>query len=224
MNSDSTFDRKAFEQGKDYPELRRALSRLKAGSETNFYLSLILSEAEQTETGQTIRNETNDPFSPILASINNLIRSLQRSGLTSDKIRKKISALPDPAKISLAGPFSRRLNRTVDLHNADWSQSDERKALVQALKDTRILFRKRPGPKQDQQILSFAGYVAMIYEQIKGKPPGLGSDNYQNEYQSPFEKLWLTSLRLVEPDAEHYRAREIYRSASQKSLSEQSPS
>lgn len=41
MNSDSTFDRKAFEQGKDYPELRRALSRLKAGSETNFYLSLI---------------------------------------------------------------------------------------------------------------------------------------------------------------------------------------
>ena len=195
------------------PDLLTALKRIDAGSKTAIYGSMLCEEAERIRDSSTIP-QMSDPFGPILASINSLIRSLKRSTLSPEKIRKKITALPDPAGNFLRLNLMRNLDRIIEPDNEDWANPEMRQQLLIALETTRIWFRNTPGPVRAEALQQFALNAAYIYEQITGQSPGLGKDDYEEGYQTPFEELWLASLRIAEPKATHEQAREIYRTAS----------
>ena len=108
----------------------------------------------------------------------------------------------------------RRLDREIDLETEDWSKTELRKTLEHAVSHARLWFRRSPGPREAAGLAGFSRSVALLYEQITGKPPGLGGDPYATGYMTPFEELWLASLRLLNTDATIDQAREIYRAAS----------
>ena len=55
--------------------------------------------------------------------------------------------------------------------------------------------------------------VNLVYQQITGKRPGISGSPVTEGYMTPFEELWLTSLKLVKPNSTLEQAREIYRVA-----------
>ena len=77
----------------------------------------------------------------------------------------------------------------------------------------RLWFRKRPGSREAVGLTGFSRSVDLLYRQIAGKPPGLGNQLGRKGYMTPFEELWLASLRLLITDATLDQAREIYRKA-----------
>ena len=188
--------------------------RVSAGSLTGLYISLIDLEAERADIEDYRPRNGNDPYGPILGALNAFLRSLRRSKLASDKISTKLSALPQPALPFVRLELMRRLDREIDLETEDWSKTELRKTLEHAVSHTRLWFRRSPGPREAAGLAGFSRSVALLYEQVTGKEPGLGGDPYETGYTTPFEELWLASLRLVITDAKLDGAREIYRTAS----------
>lgn len=195
-------------------ELQSALQRLGVGARLGLYISIIDSEAERAVIEDYRPRTGNDPYGPILGALNAFRRSLRRSKLTSDKIKTKLSALPQPALPFILLELMRRLDREIDLETEDWSKTELRQTLEHAVSHARLWFRKSPGPREAVGLAGFSRSVALLYEQITGKEPGLGGDPYETGYTTPFEELWLASLRLVITDATLDGAREIYRTAS----------
>jgi hypothetical protein len=198
------------------PDLLVALARIDAGSKTTIYGSMLCDEAERLEVG-SITEQTSDPFAPILSAINALIKSLLRSNLTADKIQNKIAALPDPAGNFLRLNLMRNLGREIDTDDEDWTNPDLREELIAALRITRAWFRNTPGPARAEPLHRLALSAAYIYEQITGTSPGLGGSDHEDGYKTPFEELWLATLRHALPNATYFQAREIYRVASGRS-------
>ena len=195
-------------------DLQSALERLGVGARLGLYISIINSEAERAVIEDYRPRTGNDPYGPILGTLNAFRRSLRRSKLTSDKIKTKLSALPQPALPFIRLELMRRLDREIDLETEDWSTTELRQTLEHAVSHARLWFRKNPGPREAAGLAGFSRSVALLYEQITGKEPGLGGDPYETGYTTPFEELWLASLRLVITDATLDGAREIYRTAS----------
>ena len=198
----------------DFHDLEKALKRVSAGNLTGLYISLIDSEAERADIEDHRPRNGNDPYSTILHALNEFLRSLRRSKLASDKISTKLFALPQPALPFIRLELMRRLDREIDLETEDWSKIELRKTLEHAVSHTRLWFRKNPGPREASDLAGFSRSVALLYEQITSNPPGLGGDPYATGYMTPFEELWLASLRLLISDATLDQAREIYRTAS----------
>jgi len=195
-------------------DLQSALKRLGAGARLVLYISIIDSEAERAVIEDYRPRTGNDPYGPILGDLNAFRRSLRRSKLTSDKITTKLSALPQPALPFIRLELMRHLDREIDLEKENWSKTELRQTLEHAVSHARLWFRKNPGPREAVGLAGFSRSVALLYEQITGKEPGLGGDPYEIGYTTPFEELWLASLRLVITDAKLDGAREIYRTAS----------
>ena len=195
-------------------DLQSALKRLGVGARLGLYISIIDSEAERADIEDCLPRAENAPYGPILGALNAFRRSLRRSKLTSDKIKTKLSALPQPALPFIRLEFMRRLDRQIDLEKEDWSKAELRQTLEHAVSHARLWFRKNPGPREAVGLAGFSRSVALLYEQVTGKPPGLGNQLGRKGYMTPYEELWLASLRLLISDATLDQAREIYRTAS----------
>jgi hypothetical protein len=195
-------------------DLQSALKRLGVGARPGLYISIIDSEAGRAVLEEKQAQEKSNPYGPILGTLNAFRRSLRRSKLTSDKISTKLFALPQPALPFIRLELMRRLNREIVFEKEDWSKTELRQTLEHAVSHARLWFRKNPGPREAVGLAGFSRSVALLYEQITGKEPGLGGDPYETGYTTPFEELWLASLRLVITDASLDGAREIYRTAS----------
>jgi len=195
-------------------DLRSALQRLGVGARSELYISIIDSEAERADIEDYGRRTENNAYGPILDALNAFLRSLRRSRLASDRIGTKLSALPQPALPFVRLELMRRLDREIDLQAEDWSKPELRQTLEHAVSHARVWFRKNPGPREAAGRAGFSRSVALLYEQITGKEPGLSNQLGRKGYTTPFEELWLASLRLVITDAKLDGAREIYRTAS----------
>ena len=195
-------------------DLQSALQRLGVGARLGLYISIINSEAERAVIEDYRPRTENDPYGPILGTLNAFRRSLRRSKLTSDKIKTKLSALPQPALPFIRLELMRRLDREIDLETEDWSGAELRQTLEHAVSHAPLWFRKNPGPREAVGLAGCSRSVALLYEQVTGKPPGLGNQLGRKGYMTPFEELWLASLRLAITDATLDGAREIYRTAS----------
>ena len=195
-------------------DLQSALERLGVGARPGLYISIIDSEAERAVIEEKQAQEKSNPYGPILGDLNAFRRSLRRSKLTSDKISTKLSALPQPALPFIRLELMRRLDREIDLETEDWSKAELRRTLAQAVSHARLWFRKNPGPRKAVGLAGFSRSVALLYEQVTSKPPGLGNQLERKGYMTPYEELWLASLRLLISDATLDQAREIYRASS----------
>ena len=198
----------------NFSELEAALERVGAGPLAALYISIIDSQAEQADIEDYRPRSEIDTYGPILDALNAFLRSLRRSTLSSRKIGQKLFGLPEPVIPFIRLELSRRLDRKINLENEDWSKTELRDALEDAVKHVRLWFRKRPGPREAVGLAGFSRSVAMLYRQISGKPSGLGNQLGRKGYMTPFEELWLASLRLLITDATLDQAREIYRKAS----------
>ena len=194
-------------------DLQSALQRLGVGARLGLYISIIDSEAERAVIEEKQAQEKSNPYGPILGDLNAFRRSLRRSKLTSDKISTKLSALPQPALPFIRLELMRHLDREIDLEKEDWSKTELRQTLEHAVSHARLWFRKNPGPREAVGLAGFSRSVALLYEQVTGKPPGLGNQLGRKGYMTPYEELWLASLRLLISDATLDQAREIYRKA-----------
>ncbi len=199
---------------KNLLELEAALERVGANQLAALYISIIDAQAERADIEDYGRRTGNDPYGPILDALNAFLRSLRRSRLASDRIGTKLSALPQPALPFIRLELMRRLDREIDLEKEDWSKPELRQTLEHAVSHARLWFRKNPGPREAVGRAGFSRSVALLYEQITGKEPGLSNQLGRKGYTTPFEELWLASLRLVITDAKLDGAREIYRTAS----------
>lgn len=195
----------------DYPELEAALKRVGADQSVGLYISIIDLQAERADIEDHKPRTDNDPYGPILGALNAFLRSLRRSTLSSGKVAKKLSSLPEPVFPFIRLELARRLDQEIDLENEDWSKPELRDALEVSVRHVRLWFRKRPGPEEAVGLAGFSRSVALLYRQIAGKPPGLGNQLGRKGYMTPFEELWLASLRLLSTDATLDQAREIYR-------------
>ena len=195
-------------------DLQSALKRLGVGARPGLYISIIDSQAERADIEDYRQRSEIDPYGPILDALNAFLRSLRRSTLSSGKIGKKLSSLPEPVIPFIRLELSHRFDRKFNLENEDWSKTELRDALEHAVRHVRLWFRKNPGPREAGDLAGFSRSVVLLYVQITGKEPGLGGDPYETGYMTPFEELWLASLRLVITDATLDGAREIYRTAS----------
>ena len=195
----------------DYPKLEAALKRVGAGQFVGLYISIIDSQAERADIEDHKPRTDNDPYGPILGALNAFLRSLRRSTPSPGKIAKKLSSLPEPVFPFIRLELARRLDREIDLENEDWSKPELRDALEVSVSHVRLWFRKHPGPAEAVGLAGFSRSVALLYRQIAGKPPGLGNQLGRKGYMTPFEELWLASLRLLNTDATLDQAREIYR-------------
>ena len=195
----------------DYPELEAALKRVGADQSVGLYISIIDLQAERADIEDHKPRTDNDPYGPILGALNAFLRSLRRSTLSSGKVAKKLSSLPEPVFPFIRLELARRLDQEIDLENEDWSKPELRDALEVSVRHVRLWFRKHPGPEEAVGLAGFSRSVALLYRQIAGKPPGLGNQLGRKGYMTPFEELWLASLRLLNTDATLDQAREIYR-------------
>ena len=195
----------------DYPELEAALKRVGADQSVGLYISIIDLQAERADIEDHKPRTDNDPYGPILGALNAFLRSLRRSTPSPGKIAKKLSSLPEPVFPFIRLELARRLDQEIDLENEDWSKPELRDALEVSVRHVRLWFRKRPGPEEAVGLAGFSRSVALLYRQIAGKPPGLGNQLGRKGYMTPFEELWLASLRLLNTDATLDQAREIYR-------------
>ena len=195
----------------DYPELEAALKRVGADQSVGLYISIIDLQAERADIEDHKPRTDNDPYGPILGALNAFLRSLRRSTPSPGKIAKKLSSLPEPVFPFIRLELARRLDQEIDLENEDWSKPELRDALEVSVSHVRLWFRKRPGPEEAVGLAGFSRSVALLYRQIAGKPPGLGNQLGRKGYMTPFEELWLASLRLLSTDATLDQAREIYR-------------
>jgi hypothetical protein len=194
-----------------FTELESALKRVGASQFVGLYISIIDSQAEQAGIEDYKPRTDNDTYGPILDALNAFLRSLRRSTLSSEKIGTKLSSLPEPVFPFIRLELTRRLDQKIDLENEDWSKTKLRDALEESVRHVRLWFRKRPGPEEAVGLAEFSRSVDLLYRQIAGKPPGLGNQLGRKGYMTPFEELWLASLRLLIADATLDRAREIYR-------------
>ena len=197
----------------NYSELEAALERVGAGPLAALYISIIDSQAERADIENYKPRSEIDPYGPILDALNAFLRSLRRSTLSSGKIGQNLFCLPEPVIPFIRLELSRRLDRKINLENEDWSKTELRDALEDAVRHVRLWFRKRPGPEEAVGLAEFSRSVDLLYRQIAGKPPGLGNQLGRKGYMTPFEELWLASLRLLITDATLDQAREIYRKA-----------
>jgi len=170
-------------------DLQSALQRLGVGARLGLYISIINSEAERAVIEDYRPRTGNDPYGPILGDLNAFRRSLRRSKLTSDKITTKLSALPEPTLPFIRLELMRRLDQEIDLEKEDWSKTELRQTLEHAVSHARLWFRRNPGPREAVGLAGFSRSVALLYEQITGKEPGLGGDPYETGYTTPFEEI-----------------------------------
>lgn len=194
--------------------LRKELERIGAGDSLGFLITDIEHSAERVIQGapSTDPQETKN----ILDELNLFQRSLNRLTSTgpklAGKIRQRVSQLSPDARIFVNIELTRRLNRKIDLETEDWSRSTERDALLWSAGKCREWVRSEPGPSIQPELHQFCLDVILIYQHVTGKSPGVGGEG--TDKGTPFEQLWLASLRLTQPYATLLGAREIFRSAS----------
>ena len=146
----------------------------------------------------------------ILEELNRLCRKFKRSRVTEEKIRKELLNLSDDAQTFVRVELTHQLHRQVDLASEDWSNVASQSALEQSVKNARNWVRQSPGGKAAAQLHTFCRDVVRVYQKIADKPPGVGGESNV----TPFERLWHASLRLTNPNATVFEAREIFRRAS----------
>ena len=194
--------------------LGRELKRIGAGDSLGFLLTDIENSAKHTK----LIAPPTDPqeLKLILDELNLFQRSLNRLTSTGPKlvgkIRQRVSQLSPDARKFVNIELTRRLNRKVDIETEDWSRSTERDALLWAAGKCREWVRSEPGPSIQPELHQFCLDVILIYQHVTGKSPGVGGEG--TDKGTPFEQLWLASLRLTQPYATLLGAREIFRSAS----------
>ena len=193
--------------------VRNELKRLGAGEMISFYQSLIERAAEESTLIDAPESDGDSPFKAVLKELNNLLRSIKRSKLSGTKIAARIESLSKEAstfvKISLSGV----LDKEINLQTEDFSNPANRKALEKAVGRARGWVRDKPGTKRHRALEKFAHEVAWVYRDLTKKDPGVGGNPYGKDYQTPFERLWVACLRMLEPNATTLQAREIYRIA-----------
>ena len=193
--------------------VRNELKRLGAGEMISFYQSLIERAAEESTLIDALESDGDPPFKAVLKELNNLLRSIKRSKLSGTKIAARIENLSKKAstfvKISLSGV----LDKEINLQTEDFSNPANRKALEKAVGRARGWVRDKPGTKRHRALEKFAHEVAWVYRDLTKKDPGVGGNPYGKDYQTPFERLWVACLRMLEPKATTLQAREIYRIA-----------
>ena len=184
---------------------------LRCGGRDAIGLHLTIIEEGAIRASQPNAPENIHRHKDILDELNRFCRKFKRSGVSEEKIRKELSNLSDPAQTFVRVELAlHQLHRPVDLASEDWSDPALRMALKQSVMDARKWVRQCPGGKTATQVHAFCRDVMLVYQQLSGKPPGVGGGT--NE--TPFERLWHTSLRLANPNATMLEAREIHRWAS----------
>ena len=189
------------------------LKRLGAGEMSSFYLGMIERAAEDSTFIDASESDDGSPFKAILKELNDLLRSIKRSKLSGTKIAARIESLSKEASIFVEISLSGVLDKMINLQTEDFSNPTNRKALEQAVGRARGWARDTPGTKRQLALQIFALDVARVYRELTKKDPGIGGDPYGKDYQTPFERLWVACLRMLEPDATTLQAREIYRVA-----------
>jgi hypothetical protein len=150
----------------------------------------------------------------ILDELNRLRRKFKRSAVAEEKIRKELSTLSDLAQTFVQFELAAHQHqRSSNLSLEDWSDPALQKALKQSVSDARRWVRQSPGGRTASRAHAFCRDVMLVYQQISGKPPGVGGDAYGKYYMTPFERLWHASLLLIDPSATIFKAREIFRRA-----------
>ncbi len=190
-------------------EVKAELKRVGGSNAIGLYLTIIEEGAiralQQSEQDNLQRHEE------ILVELNRLCRKLERSLVTEEKIRKRLSNLSDEAQTFVQVELAiHHLQRPVTLSSEDWSDPTLLMALKRSVMDARRWVRQSPGRKTATQVHEFCRDVMLVYQQISGKLPGVGGENNV----TPFEHLWHASLRLTNPNATILEAREIFRRAS----------
>lgn len=179
-------------------------------------------EQAAAEVKEVINNPTNSdsPYSPDLEELNKLHRSLKGSHLSEPKILAKIGNLSQDAYELLQVTLSGVLDSEDENPTIDFSKIGEREDLLKAVGLAREWLRETPGTKQQIALQEFSRQVEGLYRELTNNEPGVGGDRYDKDsptsdgkYQTPFERLWIAALRIIEPEATTYRAREIYRAA-----------
>jgi hypothetical protein len=196
------------------PELeavKSELDRLGAGDLTGMYLTIIETEADRAKSEQVAPN--NDGTNNILSEINNLLRSLKRSRLSAHKVRNKLESLSGQARVFTQVELFRLTGERIDLETIDWSEAKPRATLIGSLEQARNWVRQSSGPNRQENLEEFCRAVQIVYEQIKGKKPGVGRNDNDTYYPSAFECLFVPSMRLMLPNATIAQAREIFRRA-----------
>ena len=152
----------------------------------SFYQSMIERAAEESTLIDAPESDGDSPF--------------------KESLSKEASTF---VKISLSGV----LDKEINLQTEDFSNPANRKALEKAVGRARGWVRDKPGTKRHRALEKFAHEVAWVYRDLTKKDPGVGGNPYGKDYQTPFERLWVACLRMLEPKATTLQAREIYRIA-----------
>jgi hypothetical protein len=193
--------------------IKLALESLGADELTGQYLSIIETAADVAEIDPADRTSEGEDYTVVLNELNGLLRSLKRSQLSSARIHNKLTALSESARVFIQVELSRTQGDQIDHDTSDWSNVKARTALISSVDRSREWVRQSSGPNRRDNLEEFWRTVQQIYKQLKGKKPGIGGDPYGNNYMTPFEQLFLPSLRLLIPNATIDQARDIFRRA-----------
>jgi hypothetical protein len=195
-------------------DVNSELERLGAGSSPGLYLTIIESAADRAIGDHASENP--DVYKFVLVELNSLLRSLKRSNLPASNLATKLSSLSEPASEFLTLEYGRKnhADADFDLSTLDWSDPILRDRLQTAVKQARKWVHQPPGSKTQTAIHAFCREVMLVYSQLTGKQPGVGGSSTTEDYQTPFERLWHTSLKLIQPNTTILQARESHRRAS----------
>jgi hypothetical protein len=196
-------------------EVRDELEKLGAGDELGLYLSEIEHGAKDAK--QIALDLDRQKSAEVLVELNKLLRSLKRMitsrpAMSGRKISRRLAQLSPTALTFVRMELGHNLGQETALDKEDWSNLVLRKALASSVNKSRHWLRAERGPIPQMGLHQFCHNVMFIYKQITGKSPGVGNNAYDTG--SPFEKLWLASLKLINPNATMQGAREIFRSTS----------
>ena len=175
----------------------------------SFYQSMIERAAEESTLIDAPESDGDSPFKAVLKELNNLLRSIKRSKLSGTKITARIESLSKEASTFAEISLSGVLDKVINLQTENFSNPTNRKALEKAVGRARGWVRDKPGTKRHRALEKFAHEVSWVYRALTKKGPGVGGE----DYQTPFERLWVACLRMLEPNATTLQAREIYRIA-----------
>jgi hypothetical protein len=208
-----------FTQEHNLDEIQPALTLVKdelrsigAGDNVGLYLSIIETHAGQTD--QSTPPTDSQMHANILNELNRFNRKLIRSPITRRKIQNKLLSLSNSAQIFIKLELTYLLGRTVNLSSENWTNVRLQNALGKSVKNARRWVRQPSGQKPATGVHQFCRDVMLVYAQITGSTPGLGGSSAIENYMTPFEGLWLASLKLISPNATILQAREILRRAS----------
>lgn len=199
------------------PELQAVsdeLTKLKAGDHIGMYLTAIEQAADDAKIGSPYPIPSHDATEQVLAELNRCHRSLSRSSLSGSRIEAKLLKLSDTAKTFIQFKYAKLNRKKLDIKNTNWFLKRNRVALMKAVSDAREWARRKSGPERQENLHRFCDKVQVVYEKLTGKKPGIGGSSTEADYATPFERLFLASLRLIIPNATTIQAREIFRYAS----------